>query len=269
MSDGTYEAMLVKTETPEQLISLGNGASGVESSEAVANSKQAPQAEARSDQSSDPVTKHECLEDFDLCYQHYGEELAIKEPSTLICPTKEDLERIPPQTYKKPRIDTSLLLLTRKFLKLLKQSKDGILDLNIVSQELNTPKRRIYDITNVLEGISLIKKEYKNQVQWLGDCLNEDVYKVMRDLAEEERKLDMLIKSCTEEVIHLCVNEQTSRFAYVTYEDIQTIPILREQTVFVIKAPENTSLDIPHPKEHSTYMFQPETSIDRGSHARD
>lgn len=29
-------------------------------------------------------------------------------------------------------------------------------------------KRRIYDITNVLEGIGLIKKKHKNRIQWVG-----------------------------------------------------------------------------------------------------
>jgi len=29
-------------------------------------------------------------------------------------------------------------------------------------------KRRIYDITNVLEGIGLIEKKSKNNIQWKG-----------------------------------------------------------------------------------------------------
>lgn len=38
-------------------------------------------------------------------------------------------------------------------------------------------------------------------------------------------------------------------FAYVTYEDIQSIPFMREQTVLVVKGPEDTKLDVTHPKE--------------------
>jgi hypothetical protein len=33
---------------------------------------------------------------------------------------------------------------------------------------LNVQKRRIYDITNVLEGIGLIAKECKNNIRWNG-----------------------------------------------------------------------------------------------------
>lgn len=64
------------------------------------------------------------------------------------------------------RIETSLGTLTRKFYDLLIQSKDGVLDLNEVSRKLNVQKRRIYDITNVLEGIELIAKASKNHIKW-------------------------------------------------------------------------------------------------------
>ena len=33
---------------------------------------------------------------------------------------------------------------------------------------LSVQKRRIYDITNVLEGIGLISKECKNNIRWCG-----------------------------------------------------------------------------------------------------
>lgn len=39
---------------------------------------------------------------------------------------------------------------------------------------LNVQKRRIYDITNVLEGIGLIQKEYKNNIKWCGPDAKDD-----------------------------------------------------------------------------------------------
>jgi transcription factor E2F3 len=64
------------------------------------------------------------------------------------------------------RYDNSLGLLTRKFVNLLRTSDSGILDLNWAATELGVQKRRIYDITNVLEGIGLIEKQSKNNVRW-------------------------------------------------------------------------------------------------------
>lgn len=38
-------------------------------------------------------------------------------------------------------------------------------------------------------------------------------------------------------------------FAYLTYDDVQRISSLKEQTVIVIKAPAETKLEVPHPEE--------------------
>lgn len=38
-------------------------------------------------------------------------------------------------------------------------------------------------------------------------------------------------------------------FAYLTYEDVQRLPNLKEQTVIVIKAPAGAKLEVPHPEE--------------------
>lgn len=64
------------------------------------------------------------------------------------------------------RFDTSLGRLTQKFVALLKSSPHGVLDLNIAAEHLSVQKRRIYDITNVLEGIGILEKRSKNNIQW-------------------------------------------------------------------------------------------------------
>ena len=64
------------------------------------------------------------------------------------------------------RYDSSLSLLTKKFVELVNAADDGILDLNHAAKTLDVQKRRIYDITNVLEGIGLIVKKSKNNIEW-------------------------------------------------------------------------------------------------------
>jgi len=59
------------------------------------------------------------------------------------------------------RYDSSLSLLTKKFISLVSGSPEGIVDLNKAAEQLDVQKRRIYDITNVLEGIDLIEKKSK------------------------------------------------------------------------------------------------------------
>ncbi|KAI9490968.1 E2F/DP family winged-helix DNA-binding domain-containing protein [Zychaea mexicana] len=70
------------------------------------------------------------------------------------------------------RYDSSLGLLTKKFITLLRSSTHGDLDLNRAAAQLKVQKRRIYDITNVLEGIRLIEKNSKNHVRWIGNNNN-------------------------------------------------------------------------------------------------
>ena len=67
---------------------------------------------------------------------------------------------------ERTRYDTSLSLLTKKFISLVESSNDGVVDLNVASEKLEVQKRRIYDITNVLEGIGILEKKSKNNIQW-------------------------------------------------------------------------------------------------------
>ena len=53
-----------------------------------------------------------------------------------------------------------------RFCQLLANSEDNSLDLNYACNKLGVAKRRIYDITNVLEGVGLIEKTTKNLIRW-------------------------------------------------------------------------------------------------------
>ena len=67
----------------------------------------------------------------------------------------------------KSRAENSLGELTRRFITIIKDSSPQLsVDLNEAAELLGVPKRRIYDITNVLEGIGLIGKSSKNKVVW-------------------------------------------------------------------------------------------------------
>lgn len=52
----------------------------------------------------------------------------------------------------RPRQENSLDELTRKFFKYMKSSNSNIININDIVEHLHVQKRRIYDITNVLEG---------------------------------------------------------------------------------------------------------------------
>ncbi|XP_001366911.1 transcription factor E2F3 isoform X2 [Monodelphis domestica] len=169
-----------------------------------------------------------------------------------------DSPKTPKSPSEKTRYDTSLGLLTKKFIQLLSQSPDGVLDLNKAAEVLKVQKRRIYDITNVLEGIHLIKKKSKNNVQWMGCSLSDDggmlaqcqgLSKEVTELSQEEKRLDELIQSCTLDLKLLTEDSENQKLAYVTYQDIRKISGLKDQTVIVVKAPPETRLEVPDPLE--------------------
>nr|CAD7417931.1 unnamed protein product [Timema poppensis] len=100
------------------------------------------------------------------------------------------------KSVERTRFDTSLGLLTKKFVDLLHQSPDGVVDLNVASEILEVQKRRIYDITNVLEGIGILEKKSKNNIQWRGGRRPEEasVSNLQTDLEYLESKENILDK---------------------------------------------------------------------------
>ncbi|NXR91638.1 E2F6 factor, partial [Hypocryptadius cinnamomeus] len=160
---------------------------------------------------------------------------------------------------KRPRFDASLVLLTRKFMALLRKAPDGVLDLNEVATTLGVRKRRVYDITNVLDGIDLIQKRSKNHIQWIGNSLDQLIGRApeqqtlkdeLSDLSAMEEALDELIKNCAHQIFELIDDKENAKYpSYVTYQDIRSIQAFQEQIVIAIKAPEETKLEIPVPKD--------------------
>jgi hypothetical protein len=62
--------------------------------------------------------------------------------------------------------ENSLGTLTKRFMDVAGQYPSGLLELNDIATQLGVSKRRMYDITNVLEGINLVEKQSKNVVLW-------------------------------------------------------------------------------------------------------
>lgn len=150
------------------------------------------------------------------------------------------------------RYDTSLGLLTRKFIDLLQESPDGVIDLNVASTKLSVQKRRIYDITNVLEGIGLLEKKSKNNIQWsngqnaFGDLDISSRKKSEKiSLEHKENHLNHLLN----EIKQLNSKQNESKYAYVTCQDLNNIEMYKDQLLLTIKAPSDTKLIVPAPSD--------------------
>ncbi|KAM8955026.1 transcription factor E2F4 isoform 2-T2 [Lycaon pictus] len=163
----------------------------------------------------------------------------------------------PPPPGTPSRHEKSLGLLTTKFVSLLQEAKDGVLDLKLAADTLAVrQKRRIYDITNVLEGIGLIEKKSKNSIQWKGvgpGCNTREIADKLielkaeiEELQQREQELDKHKVWVQQSIRNVTEDVQNSCLAYVTHEDI--CRCFAGDTLLAIRAPSGTSLEVPIPE---------------------
>ncbi|KAM4553896.1 transcription factor E2F4 [Fundulus diaphanus] len=163
----------------------------------------------------------------------------------------------PLQPQTPSRHEKSLGLLTTKFVTLLQEAKDGVLDLKAAADTLAVrQKRRIYDITNVLEGIGLIEKKSKNSIQWKGvgpGCNTREIAdklinlkSELDDLALREHELDQQKVWVQQSIKNVTDDSSNSPMAYVKHEDL--CGAFKGDTLLAIQAPIGTQLEVPVPE---------------------
>jgi transcription factor E2F4/5 len=114
-------------------------------------------------------------------------------------------------------------------------------------------KRRIYDITNVLEGIGLIEKKSKNSIQWLGagpGCNTREVTDQLLALKEElvelenkEMELDQHFSWAKQSIHNITDDADNKTVSFIRHEDL--CKVHPNSTLLVIQAPSGTSLEVP------------------------
>jgi transcription factor E2F4/5 len=155
------------------------------------------------------------------------------------------------------RFEKSLGLLTTRFVNLLQDAEDGVLDLKVAADQLNVrQKRRIYDITNVLEGIGLIEKRNKNCIKWKGAVAGEntqeasDRISILQDeinrLDQHEKMLDQHKLWAQQSIKNILEDVTNYQLAYTTHNDICSV--FPGETLLAIQAPDGTQLEVPSPE---------------------
>lgn len=179
------------------------------------------------------------------------------------------------------RQEKSLGILTSRFVTLLQEAPGGLLDLKTAADTLVVrQKRRIYDITNVLEGIGLIEKKSKNSIKWLGagpGCNSiEMMEKLMqskeelRQLQEQEVEIEKYYRWCKQSVDNITDDKTNKLNAYVS--DRALLDAFPEQTILVVQAPMGTLLEVPivdPPQGHLTQTITNTTNSSNTTTAND
>lgn len=66
----------------------------------------------------------------------------------------------------------------------------------------------------------------------------------MADLEAKENTLDRLIHGADKNLRELCADRQ---YAYVTYHDLRSVPMYKDQAIMAVKAPPEATLHVPQP----------------------
>jgi len=153
------------------------------------------------------------------------------------------------------RSENSLYNLTKRFLKLVDASPDRNVNIHQASIELNVGKRRIYDITNVLEGLGLLSKWSVSSAKWIGGNISKYISEdedensgrdnKSHKSTANEKDLDDVLSNLNEEISLLSESEKNLANAYVTYADLQGLCSLSDSLVFAVKAPSETTMEYP------------------------
>lgn len=109
-----------------------------------------------------------------------------------------------------------------------------------------------------LKESALSKRTQKNHIQWKASDVtsdadvNEELSQLKQDIArlnEEELRLDEHMNFVQQSQKALAAIHDNAASAYVTHDDICSLPSFQAQTLIAIKAPSGTTLEVPDPDE--------------------
>ena len=159
--------------------------------------------------------------------------------------------------------ENSLGQLTKSFINYIKTTGKKSININNLVDELSVKKRRIYDITNVLQGIGYLQKSGKNEIVWtkainsksksqkkaiphkkVSTNKNNKQKANFEKLKQEKETLDRNINIFKDEFNTIAKKVDFAKYGYITLDDLKSLSINNKVDLFVIKASKGTVMNI-------------------------
>ena len=157
--------------------------------------------------------------------------------------------------------ENSLGQLTKNFLQYIKKRGRVNININDLVKDLKVKKRRIYDITNVLQGIEYIEKNGKNEIIWKKNITNQkidninglpedyksnydDLKNELKKLKKEDNEIEDILNKFKDEFNILSRKQDFSKYGYITFNDISNLSINEELDFIIIKATKGTVINV-------------------------
>jgi len=188
--------------------------------------------------------------------------------------------------------DNSLSQLTQSFLYYIKKKGRVRISINELVEDLNVKKRRIYDITNVLQGIGYLQKIGKNEILWIKDsnsisipnCTNSSkdemasenyisnlnqFKKELEDLKTQKNNIEENLNKYREEFKLISEKNEFPKYGYITFNDIAELSKNEKVNFMLIKAPKGTLINVIDDEESKKAFNKIKTQMENGKIKKD
>jgi transcription factor E2F3 len=146
------------------------------------------------------------------------------------------------------RQENSLCQLTKKVLQYIRNKKKLNININELVKELGVKKRRIYDITNVLQGIGYIEKKGKNEIIWIKNHLfNKKDMKIKNNTIKINNQINELndfMDKANAELVSILSDDDFNKYGYITYNDLINFSRNENKDLFIVKASQGTIVNV-------------------------
>ena len=146
------------------------------------------------------------------------------------------------------RQENSLCQLTKKVLQYIRNKKKLNININELVKELGVKKRRIYDITNVLQGIGYIEKKGKNEIIWIKNHLfNKKDMKIKNNTIKINKQINELndfMDKANAELVSILSDDDFNKYGYITYNDLINFSRNENKDLFIVKASQGTIVNV-------------------------
>jgi transcription factor E2F3 len=178
--------------------------------------------------------------------------------------------------------ENSLGKLTINFLKHIKEKGRVNININSLVTDLKVKKRRIYDITNVLQGMGYIEKNGKNEIKWnqsyrnpenilnknsLPESFLSNCNKLKLELDElkrEEKKIDEELNKYNEEFNYISKKKDFPKYGYITFNDLIKLSKSENLNFMIIKATKGTVINVIDDEESKKAYLKIKKQMENG-----
>jgi len=168
----------------------------------------------------------------------------LKTPSNI-----EDSSKSEEIELEEGRQENSLSKLTKKVLDYVRDMKKVNINLNELVKDLGVKKRRIYDITNVLQGIGYVEKQGKNEIIWNKKQIYCDKKEIKNKskiitMNQKIKELNQKMEKEIEELNNLSSKIEFEKNNYVKFNDLVNLAKNENQDLLIIKSAIGSKINI-------------------------